>query len=235
MHVNGDLGADVEELVLRALSHRERRNILKIIESSEDGVVYSGILGDTGLSTGRLNYHLKELEGFIERNEQRKYRLTALGKKAVRLMNNIREDVEESYEDYTTAARANRKAFIQRHLNRAFYVGAVLFLLCPLATTYFLWNNVELWWIVGTAWLFCLLLIYFMDRVRKKSPRYLMGFIDWLEWRMYGEGSNSRLTSMFPGSRLVVGLLIGAALGAILGKVGAGILLGLFLGTAMEI
>lgn len=235
MHVNGGFGDDVEELILRALSHRERRNILKIIESSEDGVTYSSILGDTGLSTGRLNYHLKELEGFIERDEQRKYRLTALGKKAIRLMVNIREDLDESYEGYASAAKANRKAFIQRHLNRAFYVVAILFLIGPLATTYFLWNNAEVWWIVGVAWLFCLLLIYFMDRVRKKSPRYLMGFIDWLEWRMYGEGSNSRLTSKFPGSRLVVGLLIGAVLGVILGKVGAGILLGLFIGAAMEI
>jgi CubicO group peptidase (beta-lactamase class C family) len=76
MSENGGLGDEIEDVIMRALTHRERRNILKIIDYSNGGVVYSGILGETGLSTGRLNYHLKELEGFIEKDEERRYLLT---------------------------------------------------------------------------------------------------------------------------------------------------------------
>ncbi|MDH5791792.1 MAG: winged helix-turn-helix domain-containing protein, partial [Candidatus Bathyarchaeota archaeon] len=83
MGVDNGFSAEVEEVILQVLNHKERRKILKIIASAPEGVSYSGILGDTGISTGRLNYHLKELAGFIERDEERMYRLTALGKKAL--------------------------------------------------------------------------------------------------------------------------------------------------------
>ncbi len=96
MSENSGLGDEIEDVIMQALTHRERRNILKIIDYSNGGVIYSGILGETGLSTGRLNYHLKELEGFIEKNEERKYLLTALGKKAVRLMRGARAHLQSS-------------------------------------------------------------------------------------------------------------------------------------------
>jgi predicted transcriptional regulator len=83
MGVNEYPEPDVEEMILQALNHKERRKILKILASAPGGVTYSSILGETGLSTGRLNYHLKELSGFIERDDERMYHLTALGEKAL--------------------------------------------------------------------------------------------------------------------------------------------------------
>ena len=62
-------GLDVEELVLSALGHRERRRILEVVGSSPEGVLYSDILHELGVNTGKLNYHLKLLEGVIERDE----------------------------------------------------------------------------------------------------------------------------------------------------------------------
>jgi predicted transcriptional regulator len=70
---------EVEEVVLQALGHEERRNILKIIGASTDGVTYSSILGETGLDTGHLNYHLRGLEGLIEKDDDKIYKLTPLG------------------------------------------------------------------------------------------------------------------------------------------------------------
>jgi DNA-binding IclR family transcriptional regulator len=67
---------DVEELIIQGLGHRERRNILKIISVAPQGAVYSDILGELGLNTGRMNYHLKQLEGLVERNGDRRYHLT---------------------------------------------------------------------------------------------------------------------------------------------------------------
>ena len=70
---------EVEDVIIQALGHRERRNILKIIHSAENGASYSEILGELSLNTGRMNYHLRQLEGLIERDDQRRYRLTPLG------------------------------------------------------------------------------------------------------------------------------------------------------------
>jgi len=61
-----ELRGDVEEAVLQALGHRERRNILEVVASSGDGVLYSDILHELGMNTGKLNYHLKLLDGVIK-------------------------------------------------------------------------------------------------------------------------------------------------------------------------
>ena len=234
MSENGGLGDEIEAVIMQALTHRERRNILKIIDHSNGGVVYSGILGETGLSTGRLNYHLKELEGFIEKDEERRYQLTALGKKAIRLMRGIRDDLDESYEGYVSVAKASRRTFINRNLDRAFYVIAILMFIGPLFTVWLYMMDPDTWWIGGLTWTFYVILVYLMDRVRKGSPKYLLGFINWLEWRLYVDRSNIK-GPKFPGSKLMIGLLIGVVIGGIFDKVGAGLLLGLFIGAAMEI
>ena len=235
MSENSGLGDEIEDVIMQALTHRERRNILKIIDHSNGGVIYSGILGETGLSTGRLNYHLKELVGFIEKDQERRYLLTALGKKAVRLMRGIQEDIDESYESYVSVAKASRRTFVNRNLDRAFYVMAILMLIGPLFTVWLYMMEPETWWIGGLTWTFYLILVYLMDRVRKGSPKYLLGFINWLEWRLYGDGTKGKGKVSFPGSKLVIGLLVGLAIGAIFDKTGAGLLLGLFIGAALEI
>ena len=234
MGVDNGFSAEVEEVILQVLNHKERRKILKIIASTPDGVSYSGILGDTGLSTGRLNYHLKELAGFIERDEERMYRLTALGKKALGVLRFTTEDLGLEYEGYVSAARANRRKFIKKNLDRAFYFFTALFLLGSGAVTYLLWREPEGHWVLALVWAFSSVMIYGMDKVRRKSPPHIMGFIDWLEWKLFdknGGGGPRR----FHGSRLLVGLVVGVLIGVALGKVGLGILLGLFLGAAMNI
>jgi len=72
---------EIEELIIQGLGHQERRNILKIISLAEGGASYSVILGELGLNTGRMNYHLRQLEGLVVRNGDRKYHLTPLGEK----------------------------------------------------------------------------------------------------------------------------------------------------------
>ena len=56
---------DVEELIIQGLGHRERRNILKIISLAPNGAIYSDILGELGLNTGRMNYHLRHWRGWL--------------------------------------------------------------------------------------------------------------------------------------------------------------------------
>lgn len=44
----GGIADDVDDLVIKALSHHERKNILRIVASYPDGVNYTGILESPG-------------------------------------------------------------------------------------------------------------------------------------------------------------------------------------------
>jgi predicted transcriptional regulator len=117
---------DIEEIITQALSHPERRNIIEILGTSMDGVSYSEILGEIGLNTGKMNYHLKLLEGIIERNKNRRYTLTPLGKKAFMILNSMTEDLENGYEDYLSKARHSQGTGILKVANIQFILIALL-------------------------------------------------------------------------------------------------------------
>lgn len=160
----------VEEAVIQAIGHYERRNIIKIIGAAPGGVTYTEILGETGLNTGHLNYHLRGLEGMVERDEARLYRLTPLGLKALRLLAAIGEDIGNGDAPYIdTALTAQTSLFsplIRGYLNAVILVcsfgvlgglwllgnnymygmtsktmwGAVIILICGAVMISALWN-----------------------------------------------------------------------------------------------
>ena len=109
---------DMEELIIQGLGHRERRNILKIISVAPQGAVYSDILGELGLNTGRMNYHLKQLEGLVERNGDRRYHLTPLGKRTLTVLGSMTDDLENGYEEYLAQARVPRGSGFITWVNR---------------------------------------------------------------------------------------------------------------------
>jgi len=123
---------EVEEVVLQALGHEERRNILKIIGASTDGVTYSSILGETGLDTGHLNYHLRGLEGLIEKDDDKIYKLTPLGVKALRLLKGIDDDVNGDVSQYIKSAKNTQDSLLHPLIKLilvVFSIGAgILFL-----------------------------------------------------------------------------------------------------------
>jgi hypothetical protein len=91
---------EIEGTIFEVLAHNARRNILRIVAFGDDGASYTEVLSELELSTGRLNYHLKQLEGFIVKNERLRYNLTPLGKKAVDLMRAIDEESVDNLEKY---------------------------------------------------------------------------------------------------------------------------------------
>ena len=103
---------EVEDVVIQAIGHSERRNILKIINASPNGVTYSEILGEINLNTGHLNYHLRGLEGLIERNESRQYRLTPLGYKALHILSVIGEQINNDDMPYINVAEATQESLL---------------------------------------------------------------------------------------------------------------------------
>jgi hypothetical protein len=96
---------EAEDIILQAVVHSDRRGIIRIIGVNPDGVTYSSILGETQLNTGHLNYHLRNLGGLIEKSDEKLYRLTPIGLKALELMNNLSKEIDNGVIHYVEAVK----------------------------------------------------------------------------------------------------------------------------------
>jgi DNA-binding transcriptional ArsR family regulator len=99
-------GEEFEKALFQALAAAERREILRVA-AGDQGATYTQILGELGMTTGNLNYHLKQLEGFLERDEERRYRPTPLGAAALNALKSASEAPPDA-EGYVEAARASQ-------------------------------------------------------------------------------------------------------------------------------
>jgi hypothetical protein len=180
-------GSEIDDLVIKVLGHKERKRILKIVGSYPDGINYTGILGETGLSTGRLNYHLGELEGFLERDENRLYSLSTLGEKAVATLHFITQDIDASILESVNSKRAKRLREIRRRLDVGFYVVSIVLIGITGLMGYFAWSESDTVLAVfsGIWALMSLGLIYLMNRSRERDPERILWIVEWLEWLLF--------------------------------------------------
>lgn len=114
---------EAEDIILQAIGHSERRGILRIIGANSEGVTYSSILGETELNTGHLNYHLRSLEGLIEKRDDRLYQLTPLGQKALEMMNNLNNEIDSDVIQYIEAAKSSQEGTIHPFVKGLLYIG----------------------------------------------------------------------------------------------------------------
>ncbi len=175
---------NVEDAVMRVLGHSERRMILRILENVPEGVKYSGILGETGLTTSKLNYQLKEMAGFIEKDGEGLYCLTSLGFKAVGVLDHMSEDLDAEAVELVPVLENQRRSFIKKELNNVFYVLMALFGVGSMVLTYFYFAEpgsgitptmLALSYVVLGG------IVYAFDQARRSSPRYMLGLVDWLD------------------------------------------------------
>jgi hypothetical protein len=96
---------EIEETVFEVLAHPVRRDILRLVFYGDNGASYTGILGGLSLSTGRLNYHLKQMDGFIQKSNSLRYTLTPLGRAAADLIFSLGKDLPEDVEKYVRIRR----------------------------------------------------------------------------------------------------------------------------------
>ena len=187
----GKKADDLDDVVIKGLSSPERRNILRIVASYSEGVNYTGILGESGLSTGRLNYHLGELTGFLESGEDRRYRLTELGKKAVAVLSFIHEGVDNGLLGMVNTKRSERLKSIRRRIDYAFYfLGFILLAITALAGTLAETRADPVLRAFTGFWvLFSVGLLYLANRSRKRDPERILWVVEWLEWRLFGSYS----------------------------------------------
>jgi len=97
---------ELEKALFQALAAAERREILRVA-ARDQGATYTQILGELGMTTGNLNYHLRQLEGLLEKDEERRYRPTPLGAAALNALRSVSE-APAGAEVYVEAARASQ-------------------------------------------------------------------------------------------------------------------------------
>ena len=176
---------ELEERIIQGLAHIERRNILKIISLAEGGAVYSDVLGELGLNTGKMNYHLRQLEGLVERDEDRRYHLTPLGKKALSVLHSMTENLEEGYEQYLTAARSSQGSLISTYVNRWFYLIVVFTFTAFLGLVNLVhmevvvgnWSQTSYFYLVGFGLFVIAVLVWFRSWVRREEEKVMEWWI----------------------------------------------------------
>ena len=118
------INEEIENVLFQVLAHPMRRTVLKIVSSSQNGVTYTELITELGLPTGKLNYHLEQLEGLIEKKDERHYILTPFGLKAVNQLNLIKHEAEPSDERYVKTAAKAQKTSLQPALKSFLLIGA---------------------------------------------------------------------------------------------------------------
>ena len=219
-----------QDAIIRALSHHERRQILDILKNNPEGAKYSAILGETGLTTSKLNYQLNELQGFITKTEEGLYQLTELGQRAINVMQSMEENLSGDLE-LTPIIENQRRNYVRKNLNGFFIVLMTCFAAGPLILTYFYFLESSIApWMVALTYILCGAFIAWFNNMRKSSPKYLLGFIDWLDWKFFnGKGSDE-----FKGRKVFVMTVLGLIIGLLFDRGLLGLIIGSFLGAAME-
>ena len=219
---------NAQDAIIRAINHPERRQILHILAKEETR--YSAILGETQLTTSKLNYQLNEMEGLIEKTQDGDYRLTELGQRAINILRNIDENLKGDIE-LTPIMHNTRQNYVTKQVNMIFYIIFASIAIGAIVLTYFyldprngITTNVLLV-SLGAMGLSALGL----NQARKNSPKYLHSLVDWLDWKLFGNGE-----SRFTGRKMFIMAAMGFFTGALLSKTGLGLIIGLILGAAME-
>ena len=183
-NMTGRVAKEAEELILQGIGNEERRNILKIIGASPEGVSYSEILFDLKLNTGKLNYHLKLLEGLIERDDARHYRLTKLGMKSVMLLDGITADLDEEDLKLVSSAKSKKDDLFTGVVN--LWANLVLFFsfTAILGLVAFFHFNIQAGYSEPTLYLWlvlpCILLVaeyFWLQKIKRKAPERFIEFL----------------------------------------------------------
>jgi predicted transcriptional regulator len=103
----------IENVTFQALAHSTRRTIIRLIQSKDQGISYTELIVELRMSTGKLNYHLDQLKGLIEKNSNQHYILTPFGKKATEHLNLIEQKISSEDEKYVKIAVLSQKTSLQ--------------------------------------------------------------------------------------------------------------------------
>lgn len=167
-----------EEVIIHAISHIIRREILGILMVEHKS--FSELLSHFDISTGKLNYHLTHIKGFIKKDLENKYCLTSLGLKANEILANIRE--KANYKDQPLL----KEAFIsQKNITKPLIVYGIYLGIGALGLTTFITGflfvlfliipdqPIIIWPIISFTLIGEVLTLIWLLRIRKSAPAFL--------------------------------------------------------------
>jgi len=116
--------------ILSVLSHPLRREILLYLSEKEE-CSFTDLTNALGVDTGKLSFHIRNLEAFLERTPTGKYRLSKVGKNAITLIKDLEEwAVEADIARKTSLPIANLKKRVFAFLID-FTIALVFFMAVP--------------------------------------------------------------------------------------------------------
>jgi predicted transcriptional regulator len=136
----------IENVTFQALAHPTRRTIIRIVQSRNQGISYTELFTELGMSTGKLNYHIEQLKGLIEKNSNLHYVLTPFGKKAVEHLDLIEQKISSEDEKYVKIATLSKKTSLQPIVRAFLSIGVV-----AVAFLIFFWGYIGYIAITGGA------------------------------------------------------------------------------------
>ena len=91
------MAVDQDEVskVLAVLAHPLRREILSNLDEKGE-LSFTDIMNAIKVDTGKLSFHIRNLDGFIEQTEVGKYKLTRMGEHAISLVKDLEAWVEDT-------------------------------------------------------------------------------------------------------------------------------------------
>ena len=123
-----DMSIPSEDVIINAINHDIRRNVLRLLKSKQ--MSYSQILDHFALTSGKLNYHLKLLSGFIEKKDEGLYRNTQLGDKIINILEQFNDTIRDEDRPFLKKAFAsqmsNKKSFLRIRLVGGIYLKIIL-------------------------------------------------------------------------------------------------------------
>ena len=173
-----------EEIVLNALNHRVRRDILRLIET-KGSVTYTQILDRTELTTGKLNYHLKQLSGMIEKTESDEYQLTPLGENAVSILDSIKSKGMDEYFKRMKEVQTKSISPVMKWFLRGAIVVTLFILGIWIFMGYIAYTEgapIFVWIVLGILYALGLALLIFLIYVIRFAPEY----VERIERRIFG-------------------------------------------------
>jgi uncharacterized RDD family membrane protein YckC len=112
--------------VLSVLSHRIRREILLILcEKGESS--FTDLMNTLNVDTGKLSFHIRSLQAFIEQTETGKYKLSRAGEDAVRVIRDV-----ESWAEVADVTRKASQLPLASKKRRTFAFLIDFFIMFPL-------------------------------------------------------------------------------------------------------
>ena len=167
-----------EEIFIQAISHEIRRKVLRLLMESPKS--FTDLLNFFDISSSKLTYHLKHIQGFIDKDEHQFYLITDLGKRALKILDSIKENLTQEDQPLLKEAyqgqRTYNKSLAVQGMN--ILIGAMIFLMVISSTIFIITLSIpQTPWIIYAVSIVILLLesvvLVWAIKARKNTPTLL--------------------------------------------------------------